>query len=133
MPNQTLEKDRNRFVELLNLGFDNLDAAQKEEYSTLLEMYPEFKDIVFSEPEELEKKKEEKEPKKEEEKTAKKTTSGKVGKAKPEVLKEEPEYRSYFMVSNVCHDGVDYVKDQEIQVSSPVFETFKQKGFLIKK
>lgn len=133
MSTTNLEKDTARFKELLAIGFEKLDAAQKEEYSVLLEVHPEFTDLILDEDEEVtnpEVKSEEKSEEKSEDKSKKGTA-----KSAPKGSKKEDkrEYRSYFMTSNVIHDGKPYEKDQEVSLEDPNLQLFLKKGFLIKR
>lgn len=125
----TLEKDTARFKELLAIGFEKLDAAQKEEYSVLLEVHPEFTDLILDEDEEITN------PEvKSEEELKEKTKKGTVKPSSKASKKEEKrEYRSYFMASSVIHDGKNYEKDQEVSLEDPNLQLFLKKGFLIKR
>lgn len=126
----TLEKDTTRFKELVAIGFENLNGPEKEEYSVLLQLNPSFVDLLNDESgdetvtTQVETKMKEEKPKKD--KSAQAT-------GKPKKEKAEREYRSYFMVSNVLHDGVTYTKDQEVAETDPNFQILEEKGFLIKK
>lgn len=128
----TLEKDTTRFKELVAIGFENLNGPEKEEYSVLLQLNPSFVDLLNDESGD-ETVTTQVETKMKEEKPKKDKSAQVVSKPKKEKEKVEREYRSYFMVSNVLHDGVAYTKDQEVAETDPNFQILEEKGFLIKK